>query len=444
MPGVRLSKRTLLSQCATALLVAACAPGARQGGGAAPSPEKVSGTIEFWYPTDPQGVSGQAVLELINRFQQKYPKITVNGTYTPTGGQQPMLDKLTAAIAGGTPPDIVDFDRFQVPAWAAQGAFNDLTDLAKRDGIKESDYFPFAWREASYRGRLYALPWDTDARALYANTTALADAGLDPKKRPMSFPELDTMTERLARTAEGRITRFGLIPWRGQGRITLWGWAFGGEWYDEKEDRVTATDPKIIAAAEWMASYARRWGYDALTAFQQGLGSRESDPFLTGQIALLADGDWRMADFARYGPNVAYDVWPFPTADGKPFTWAGGWSYVIPMGAKNVPAAWEMAKYFCGKEGQDYYNKATAHIPTHVEAAKDPFYRQDPRHAVFMDLMPYARSRPPIPEGLLLWQEQARAQADIIQLKRTPREALEELNRIVNLEIEKRKAAEKK
>ncbi|MER3404311.1 MAG: hypothetical protein C4289_03350, partial [Chloroflexota bacterium] len=71
------------------------------------------------------------------------------------------LDKLTAAIAGGTPPDVVDFDRFQVPAWAAKSAFMELTDLAKRDNIKESDYFPFAWREASYHGRLYALPWDT-------------------------------------------------------------------------------------------------------------------------------------------------------------------------------------------------------------------------------------------------------------------------------------------
>ena len=43
-----------------------------------------------------------------------------------------------------------------------------------------SDYLPFAWAETQYQGKTYALPFDTDARALWYNKDLITAAGQDP------------------------------------------------------------------------------------------------------------------------------------------------------------------------------------------------------------------------------------------------------------------------
>jgi len=55
----------------------------------------------------------------------------------------------------------------------------------------KSKFFDFTVEEASYNGKLYALPFDTDARVLYYNKKLFKEAGLDPNKPPRTISELD-------------------------------------------------------------------------------------------------------------------------------------------------------------------------------------------------------------------------------------------------------------
>jgi multiple sugar transport system substrate-binding protein len=56
-----------------------------------------------------------------------------------------MTDALMTAIAGGTPPDVVLFDRFMVGQWAGESLFTDITDYAKSYGLNSDQYYDFAW-----------------------------------------------------------------------------------------------------------------------------------------------------------------------------------------------------------------------------------------------------------------------------------------------------------
>ena len=66
-------------------------------------------------------------------------------------------------------------------------------------------------------------------------------------------------------------------------------------------------------------------------------------------------------------------------------------------------------------------------------ASEDPFFREDPLHAVFMDLLPVSHTRPPIPAGSMLWDLLFTAFRDEIPHgKKTPEQALTEIDEQVN------------
>ena len=171
-----------------------------------------------------------------------------------------------------------------------------------------------------------------------------------------------------------------------------------------------------------------------------GACNDQNDYFWTGQSAMTVSGDWKVAQAHKYKPDVNFGVVPIPGPDGPaPYgSWAGGWSWAIPKGTKDVALAFDPLSYICGKEGLTKYCKDTFHIPTFVEVAKDPFFREDPLHAVFMDLLPVSHSRPPIPLGSQLWDLQVKAYQDQIPNgTKTPEQALKDIDDTINAGLEK-------
>src|SRR5690606_27759900 len=90
--------------------------------------------------------------------------------------------RLMCAVAGGDPPDVVWFDRFAVGEWASRGVFLPLqeyldADLRERPDdpftLRPEQFFDACWEESQYQGTLYAIPENTDNRALYYNQDLL-------------------------------------------------------------------------------------------------------------------------------------------------------------------------------------------------------------------------------------------------------------------------------
>ena len=118
-------------------------------------------------------------------------------------------------IAGGVPPEVVEYDRLAICQWAARGAFLDLAPLIEQDrkqlqaerqkleqmerehapphAVKEQqrliawlesfavvpdDYYQAPWDECTYQERLYGIPHTMDDRVLYYNDDLLVRAHL--------------------------------------------------------------------------------------------------------------------------------------------------------------------------------------------------------------------------------------------------------------------------
>ena len=131
---------------------------------------------------------------LVRQFEAAHPNIKVRLLGMGAGEMNPQ--KLMTAIVGGSPPDIVRQDRFTLSDWASRGAFLALDDLIARDKATDpqtptaDQYYPAAWNEAVYQGKVYGIPQGADNRVLYWNpaifdqkSQELSAAGLDPETR---------------------------------------------------------------------------------------------------------------------------------------------------------------------------------------------------------------------------------------------------------------------
>ncbi len=400
--------------------------------------------------------------------------------------------RLLCSIAGGDPADVVVFARHAVGEWASRGAFVPLQPLIERDLrerpsdpflIRRKDFWEPCWEEASYEGQLYALPTDTDNRALYYNqdlldrkAQELIAAGCvdpqDPGKAgpPRTWAQLRAAAEILTEyDAAGRLVRVGFIPNYGNSWLYLYGWLNGGEYLSPDGQTCTLDSPEIVEALVYMTEiYEALGGAQAVYAFQSTLQTGDLDPFLSDKVAMKIDGNWFLPLIANHRPDMRFGVALPPAPEGKPqFGWCGGWSYVIPSGCDHPEEAWELCKYLVSPRANRIRLEAelriargqgTVFIPS-FHARRDitqwqmeelifndpntsPRFKQSAR--VFVDSLPESRFRPVTPVGQLLWNEHIRAmeagiylQFDPADVRRNAQLALSNSASIVQRELDR-------
>src|SRR5438132_8156997 len=364
--GVKASLITLL------MVVGTCSGGSTSG---PPLAGCNSGTTQvlFWTSHTPPDTDSMA--HMVTAFNKQSTTSCVKMVAVP--GSETDIAKLTTAVRGGTGPDVYELDRFTVAERAAAGVLTDLTSYGAAD--LASNYLDFAWKEALFKGKPYALPDDTDARVLYYNKDLLQAAGvtdlsaLDMSKGAPTIDTIRGMANKVNKKVKGKYTVVRFAPRLNQGWHYTWGFAYGGSFFDAASCKVTPDDPKIVQAFKDMFyDWSAALGVSDLQTFESTYAPdtpplpTEQDAFLTGHLGFVISGDWVLAWLQKYAPNLHYGITyiPVPHQGDQPATWAGGWSVVIPKGAKNGSGGFEFMKYFAGEPGQRTYAKETTHMPT--------------------------------------------------------------------------------
>lgn len=399
--------------------------------------------LVFWH-TMSNPLDRKSIEESVAEFNKMYPNINVKLLLVPGGETE--TTKLMTAVAAGVGPDIYYLDRFTVAQRAYHGVLEPLEDFLVQAGVNiealKSEFFDFAVEEATYNGKLYALPWDTDARILYYNKKLFKKAGLDPDKPPRTISELDEYADKLTIIEGKKMQQIGFVPWRGQGWHYTWGWAFGGKFYDtESKKLIFADDPKIIKALEWETSYAGKYDMKNIDTFVSAYAGGDAAPidlFLIGKEAMRVDGNWFLSQIIEFAPEgFEYGMTPIPSPpDGeKNSTWCGGWSLVIPKGSKHQKEAAEFIFYMATK-GAIKYAVDTTHFAA-VKESVQKVVEANPDQKIFADLLPTAHSRPAIPLGALLWDKLTEAWEYALYGEKSVEEALRDAQNEVQMELDK-------
>ncbi len=384
-------------------------------------------TIHYWETWS--GFELQAMRDIVDKFNRSQDEIYV---YLLSVGE--IERKLLIATAGGDPPDIAGLLSDKLPQFADKDALEPLEPHLSGMKIDREDYIDIFWELCSFNDTLYGLPTTPATMALHWNKDEFRRVGLDPDAPPKTLEELDKMVEKLAtRRPNGKIDKIGFVPsipgWWHYG----WVWWFGGDWLDE-EGNITANRPENVRAYEWVRSYSEKYGISALENMRYGFGNFASsdDGFFSGKISMVLQGVWLSNFIGQFAPDMDWGAEALPSSGGKlkDVTIAETNLLVIPATARHKKEAAEFLAFVQRPENLQYLAlKHTKFVP--LKIANDMDYSNHPNKAieVFIRLSqsPNVHVAPRTPIWAELNKEIISAFEEISLLKKTPREALDQL-----------------
>jgi multiple sugar transport system substrate-binding protein len=431
---------------------------ASQAAGGSAEPSAVTGAscaadaavVKFWTSHTPP--DSDALTHIVEAFNTANPTICVKMTIVP--GAETDVAKLLTSIRGGVAPDVYMADRFTVPQRAAEGV---LAELPADVAGMSSQYLPFAWAETQFQGKTYALPFDTDARALWYNKDLIKAAGEDPAQLDIAKgpPTIETVTKIADKVSKkdssGNYDIMGWMPGGpgaggnpgafDQGWHYTWGFVNGGKFADLATCKVTPTDPGVVAGFQFLYDWAKAHDPQAIsrwvTTNLPPNPPAAQNPFWTGKLGMTISGDWRIAEQTKYAPNGNYGFTYIPVAKAgdKSATWAGGWSMALIPDSKVKDQAVAFLKYIAGPDGQAVYTKESTHLPT-LNALLSDASLFDPAHKTFLDLLPTAQNRPPLAAGAAYWDALTTAQGSVELNTKEPQAALQEVQDAVQPQLD--------
>jgi multiple sugar transport system substrate-binding protein len=257
----------------------------------------------------------------------------------PGGAFDPQ--RFLTQFAAGFIPDVLYVDRQQVATLAAQGALTPLNGCAKAQHIDLSQYNQAALREASYQGKLYALPEFTNQRTLIVNLDALKTAGVPLSQvSTTNWDALKRTATKLTAFSGGKLTRIGFDPKIPEFFI-MWAHANGADLLSADGKHANFDDPKVVQALTFTKSLI-----DAEGGWTKFKPFRDTWDFFgaKNQIVKNQVGAWPMESWywnvlAGSSPTVHVAAVPFTDRTGKPFTYISGNGWAIPKGAKHLALA---------------------------------------------------------------------------------------------------------
>ncbi len=396
--------------------------------------------VSVWHPWG--GAMTSRIERVLAAYQIAHPGIKLRVVFTPNNLAN--NQKFFTSVAANKPPDVIFVDGPQVAEWAEQGALQPLDSFFPAAGIKEFDYFPPCWKQCRYRDKTFALTFCADPNFAFAwNKDDFRKAGLDPEKPPTNLEETDRMAEALTKIEGGKMERVGLIPWaqyESANSIFTWGWAFGGSFYDEKNQKVTANDPRVVRALEWMVSYAKKHDVTRIASLQQGFGTAQLDPFYVGELSMRCLHLSGVEDIRRYVPDLQYGLTfiPAPPDGEQHSSWVGGWCMGVPTGSRHPKEGFEMMRWMCADmEGSGVVGREMGLMPGYRRSPAFVELRSRPGFDQFYKILLETRhQRPVMPVQAYYMGALKRAVDAAVYGRKTPREALDDATAETQAELD--------
>jgi len=347
--------------------------------------------------------------KVVAEYDQKHPDVDVK----VVGGIND--DKIFAALRSGNVPDVVSsFMSSNVGIFCPSGGWIDLGSLLKRDHIDVNQFPATSRYYTQYKGVRCALPLLADATGLYYNTTLFKKAGL--KGPPKTLSQLSAYAKKLTqKNSDGSLKVVGYDP---NMNFYLGGYGngasgyqplIGAHYFDKNGHSSLATDPAWAKFLRWQKSLVDFYGYDKLVRWQAGAGDEfaPSHPFETGKLAMMLDGEWRVAFIKNEHPELKYATAPMPVADGHPELYGAGavngTIIGIPKGGKHRDQAWDLVKYLTTNDhALAKFSNGIRNVPSTVSSSKSKELIPDKNFATFLKIFtnPHSQTTPITTIGL--------------------------------------------
>ncbi len=418
MGAISLSRRRLLAatvQAGAATTAAACAAvpaGCRPTGGVHPSAPDAGGpvrapaqpvTVTIWHSWDK--VRTPPWEKVLADFQARHATIKVEHTVLTPGLE--VLQKLQVAAAAGTPPDLFNPYRSDLPLLAEMGLPKTLDDLAKRDKFDLGIYYDSEVESSRYKGKLGLLPCipHNVEGLLFYNRALVKSAGLDfDRQPPATWTELETAARQLTKPGPDGLAQIGLPLSVNYRALRAWLATNDAPLYSTDGAKALLADPKTMEVVQWMVDFRTRvnGGREAQNALTQRIGGGQGSPITTGFQAMGLHNPGVWFNIKSVQPDFDMGLFLIPVKPGAklalPATYLS-WGYGIAAAAKQPDAAWLLLKYVAADEAGAGWFFLEQNRPSPVKKFNDnpEYWKRLPQWDVVLRYMASAKADTVLP-----------------------------------------------
>lgn len=388
---------------AAALLAAALITLSGCGTGATSS----STTIDYWLWNSLQLAEYQ---KCADEFEAENPDIDVTITQY---GFDDYWQKLTAAFVAEAGPDVITNHLERYPEFVNRGVLLPLDELEATAEISPSEFQPgLADLWTGQDGKLYGVPKDFDAIALFYDHGMLEEAGMTPDElegltwNPEDGGTFEDVIARLSVDANGvrgdeegfdpdNVVTYGLGSDGSGGSAgqTQWSWLAGSTGWRHTNADVWGTeynfdDPDLQASLDWLFSLVDK-GF--MPPYEMiGTEPQPMQQIGSGQAALIPGGSWNINPFDNL-EGIDLGIASLPSGPvGHPVTMYNGLADSISAQTEHPEEAARFTAYLGSDDCQTIIGESGVVFPARpagTEAAIGAFAERGLDVSPFTDLV---------------------------------------------------------
>ena len=365
------------------------------------------------------------------------------------------MEKLTAAFAAGEAPDIIAMKN--LPVLADGGYITALDDYVEKYKDLLEDVYPVLWNAVKYKGKIWALPQDTEARPLYFRKDVLRQLG-------WSEEEIEALPEKIR---NGEITLLdlievakeamdkGLVQWGFYHRPNFGGtpfvilyYQYGGILQDPETGKLVLDKSAMLKMLELLYRMAQVDKVLPPTMIGTSWRQIHAD-FVNGRVLFWFGGTWHWAEWQRVAyheelgelpeeyewENIGFALVPAPEPGLKPMTLSSPYLYYVTAQAEEPEIAFLLITLATSAPIDAIHAVDSGHLPVRSTTVEQPYYKQSKFHREVAYMLEYTSFEPLHPKWGAYKDAWITAITKVEKGEVTPEEALSEMIETLKAEL---------
>ncbi len=320
----------------------------------APTTAALSGEVSWMVLADPEQL--KAFDGVARAFEAKNPGVKVNLSST-ADNEDDYHAALGTALAGGSPPDVVNLDYDATGQYAATGALQALdARVAASNLIHATDFYTQAWQGFQFNNQQVCLPVSVSGLMVYYNKKLFDAASLAYPKAGWTWDEFLADAQALTKGTD----QYGVALEPEFNNLLPFVWQNGGQLLSADGQQLALDSAAGLGAVQFFVDLQSK--YHAAPD-QAAMTSQEPpDRFISGALGILINSRAAVPSL-RVITDFDWDVAPLPRqAQAANILKADG--LCLPAKAAHPDLGWKLMEFAASAEGQTLLASAGRVVPS--------------------------------------------------------------------------------
>ncbi|MGO4181472.1 ABC transporter substrate-binding protein [Paenibacillus sp. TAF43_2] len=297
---------------------------------------------------------GETYKELYDKFNAKYPWITIEPVQI-VGGDDEIMNQIIALEAAGTPADLTwvvgDLLRYE-----QSGLLENLKPYMDEDASFQGKVLPDGYFDTmAFNGRRLAVPFVDVPMWIIVNKDLLAKHGIDMPSNDWSFDDLRDIAKRVTDPAAGEYgltTNSDFVMRLLPMKAAADGHAPNLAYLNDRLTQSLLSTPDVMADVRWLTEFVTKDGSMLSWAESKAQGDVVKQ-FINGKTAFDIAGDWLLPTLHKEA-DFNWDILPFPRGQVNQYSFHIYGPLAMLSGSKHKEEAYKWISFQFEMEAQKW------------------------------------------------------------------------------------------